>query len=192
MRELIPEFFYLPDFLTNKNKFDFGSTQKGDDVCDVQLPVWANNDPIEFIKRNREALESQFVSENLHNWIDLIFGWKQRGIAAEESMNVYIHLTYDGEVDVDAISDPILRDATIAQINNFGQTPTKLFDKPHPKKTVNQFIFIFLHIVFDSFSQSNISWQYLTADFIYRACYSQFFCSIVYLNKFSVINISEK
>ena len=84
MRELIPEFFYLPDFLTNKNKFDFGTTQKGDDVCDVQLPVWANNDPIEFVKRNREALESQFVSENLHNWIDLIFGWKQRGIAAED------------------------------------------------------------------------------------------------------------
>ena len=136
MRELIPEFFYLPDFLTNKNKFDFGMTQKGDDVCDVQLPVWARNDPIEFIKRNREALESQIVSENLHNWIDLIFGWKQRGIPAEESMNVFIHLTYDGEVDVDAISDPILRDATIAQINNFGQTPTKLFDKPHPKKTV--------------------------------------------------------
>ena len=109
---------------------------RGDDVCDVQLPVWARNDPIEFIKRNREALESQIVSENLHNWIDLIFGWKQRGIPAEESMNVFIHLTYDGEVDVDAISDPILRDATIAQINNFGQTPTKLFDKPHPKKTV--------------------------------------------------------
>lgn len=117
-------------------------TQKGDDVCDVQLPVWARNDPIEFIKRNREALESQFVSENLHNWIDLIFGWKQRGIPAEESMNVFIHLTYDGEVDVDAISDPILRDATIAQINNFGQTPTKLFDKPHPKKTVNNTSFI--------------------------------------------------
>lgn len=149
MRELIPEFFYLPDFLTNKNKFDFGTTQKGDDVCDVQLPVWANNDPIEFIKRNREALESHFVSENLHNWIDLIFGWKQRGIAAEESMNVYIHLTYDGEVDVDAISDPILRDATIAQINNFGQTPTKLFDKPHPKKTVNQFSKFFHNFFYD-------------------------------------------
>ena len=35
-------------------------------------------------------------------------------------MNVFIHLTYDGEVDVDAITDPIMRDATIAQINNFG------------------------------------------------------------------------
>ena len=24
VRELIPEFFYLPDFLKNKSKFDFG------------------------------------------------------------------------------------------------------------------------------------------------------------------------
>ena len=24
VKELIPEFFYLPEFLTNRNKFDFG------------------------------------------------------------------------------------------------------------------------------------------------------------------------
>ncbi len=50
-------------------------------------------------------------------------------------MNMFIHLTYDGEVDVDAIKDPVLRLATIAQINNFGQTPKLLFHRPHPRKT---------------------------------------------------------
>jgi len=43
------------------------------------LPPWANGSVREFITKHREALESDYVSENLHNWIDLIFGYKQRG-----------------------------------------------------------------------------------------------------------------
>lgn len=37
-----------------------------------------------FIARNREALESEYVSSHLHDWIDLIFGHKQRGKPAVE------------------------------------------------------------------------------------------------------------
>jgi hypothetical protein len=37
-------------------------------------------------------------------------------------------------VDVDSITDPVERMSTIAQILNFGQTPTQLFDKPHPRR----------------------------------------------------------
>ena len=46
---------------------------------DVFLPPWAKGSAREFIRKHREALESDFVSENLHHWIDLIFGYKQRG-----------------------------------------------------------------------------------------------------------------
>lgn len=136
VRELIPEFYYLPEFLTNTNKFSLGSTQRDEVVKDVVLPVWAHGDPQEFIRIQREALESKFVSQNLHHWIDLIFGYKQRGQAAVDSLNVFIHITYEGEIDVDAITDPIMRTATISQINNFGQTPSRIFRKPHMQKQV--------------------------------------------------------
>lgn len=48
-------------------------------VGDVVLPPWAKGSAREFIRKHREALESDYVSENLHHWIDLIFGYKQRG-----------------------------------------------------------------------------------------------------------------
>jgi hypothetical protein len=136
VRELIPEFYYLPEFLTNTNNFDLGSTQRDAVVQDVTLPAWAHGDPHEFIRLQRAALESKYVSQNLHHWIDLIFGFKQRGPAAVDALNVFIHITYEGEIDVDAITDPVMRAATISQINNFGQTPSRVFRKPHPQKSV--------------------------------------------------------
>ena len=136
VRELIPEFYYLPEFLSNSNNFDLGSTQREAVVQDVVLPVWAHGDPQEYIRIQRAALESKYVSQNLHHWIDLVFGFKQRGQAAIDSLNVFIHLTYENEVDIDAITDPVMRAATISQINNFGQTPSRVFRKPHPQKTV--------------------------------------------------------
>lgn len=37
------------------------------------------------------------MSAHLHEWIDLIFGYKQRGPAAEEALNVFYYCTYEGE-----------------------------------------------------------------------------------------------
>lgn len=55
----------------------------------------------------RGALESEYVSNNLHNWIDLIFGYKQRGQEAIKAYNLFHPLTYEGMVDIKAISDPL-------------------------------------------------------------------------------------
>ncbi|KAL2642607.1 hypothetical protein R1flu_010194 [Riccia fluitans] len=134
VKELIPEFFYLPEFLENRFKFDFGMKQSGEKVDDVILPPWAKGSSREFVCKHREALESQYVSENLHHWIDLIFGYRQRGKPAVEATNVFFYLTYEGAVDIDSISDPSMKASILAQINHFGQTPRQLFVKPHPKR----------------------------------------------------------
>lgn len=41
VKELIPEFFYLPEFLTNSNNVFFGVKQDGQKLGDVVLPPWA-------------------------------------------------------------------------------------------------------------------------------------------------------
>ncbi|KAI8522961.1 hypothetical protein RHMOL_Rhmol13G0037500 [Rhododendron molle] len=138
VKELIPEFFYMPEFLENRFNLDLGEKQSGEKVGDVVLPPWAKGSAREFIRRHREALESDYVSENLHHWIDLIFGCKQRGKAAEEAVNVFYHYTYEGNVDIDSVTDPAMKASILAQINHFGQTPKQLFLKSHVKRRVDR------------------------------------------------------
>ncbi|XP_074316777.1 protein SPIRRIG-like [Silene latifolia] len=136
VKELIPEFFYMPEFLENRFNLDLGEKQSGEKVGDVVLPPWAKGSVREFIRKHREALECDYVSENLHHWIDLIFGYKQRGKAAEDAVNVFYHYTYEGNVDIDSVTDPAIKASILAQINHFGQTPKQLFQKSHVKRKV--------------------------------------------------------
>lgn len=77
----------------------------GDVIDNVKLPPWASS-VHEFVYMHREvrdvcgylelwfilllcpsrthvqALESEYVTAHLHHWIDLIFGYKQRGLHA--------------------------------------------------------------------------------------------------------------
>lgn len=73
-----------------------------------------------------QALECDYVSAHLHEWIDLIFGYKQQGPPAVEAVNVFHHLFYEGQVDIYNINDPLKETATIGFINNFGQIPKQV------------------------------------------------------------------
>ncbi|XP_027506778.1 neurobeachin isoform X2 [Corapipo altera] len=134
VKELIPEFYYLPEMFVNSNGYNLGIREDENVVNDVDLPPWAKK-PEDFVRINRMALESEFVSCQLHQWIDLIFGYKQRGPEAVRALNVFHYLTYEGSVNLDSITDPVLREAMEAQIQNFGQTPSQLLIEPHPPRS---------------------------------------------------------
>ncbi|KAJ0819058.1 putative transcription factor WD40-like family [Helianthus annuus] len=129
VKELVPEMFYLPEILTNENSIDFGD-KLGDSV---RLPPWAEN-PVDFMHKHQMALESEYVSAHLHEWIDLIFGYKQQGKDAISANNVFFYVTYEGAVDIDKIQDPVQRRAVEDQVAYFGQTPSRLLTVPHISK----------------------------------------------------------
>lgn len=134
VKELIPEWYFLPEMFYNQSDYRLGARDDGKIVSDVELPPWAKS-PEEFVRINRMALESEFVSCQLHQWIDLIFGYKQRGPEAMRATNVFYYLTYEGSVDLETITDPVMREAIENQIRNFGQTPSLLLMEPHPPRS---------------------------------------------------------
>ncbi|XP_072433319.1 neurobeachin a isoform X6 [Chiloscyllium punctatum] len=134
VKELIPEFYYLPEMFVNSNNYNLGIREDGTVVSDVELPMWAKK-PEDFVRINRMALESEFVSCQLHQWIDLIFGYKQRGPEAVRALNVFHYLTYEGSVNLDSITDSGLREAMEVHIQNLGQMPSQLLIEPHPPRS---------------------------------------------------------
>lgn len=85
---------------------------------------------------NKEAMESDYVSRNLHHWIDLIWGYKQTGKEAIKANNVFYYMTYINGIDRDKIQDNALKEALELQIAHFGQIPMQLFWYAHPSKKV--------------------------------------------------------
>lgn len=44
------------------------------------------------------------MSSHLHEWIDLIFGYKQRGEEAVNALNVFYYCTYEGEEELNFLN----------------------------------------------------------------------------------------
>ena len=65
-------------------------------ICSCLLTRMTSAD--NFVWLHRRVLESAAVSADLAGWIDLIFGFKQKGKLAEEALNVFFYVTYEGEI----------------------------------------------------------------------------------------------
>lgn len=134
-RELIPEFYFSEEFLINYNNFDLGISH-GRKVNDVILPEWANS-AIDFIYKMRKALESDYVSSHINNWIDLFWGFKQTGEEAIKADNVYNHDMYKESWTDYSLKNPVRRSEIEATMCHVGQIPNKLFNEPHPTRLQN-------------------------------------------------------
>ena len=110
LREIIPEFFILPEMFINLNKLNFGKLQKNNKenstyqilkkkekkediyVNDVLLPC--DNNPYKFVSQYRIVLEKK--ETKIEDWIDLIFGVNAKYENAIKNNNLYMNYCYDG------------------------------------------------------------------------------------------------
>jgi hypothetical protein len=130
-RELIPEFFCDNVFLLNLNKFNLGKIGNCQ-LNDVEIPPWCH-DTLEFVYLHRKALESEFVRQRIHTWIDLVWGFRQTGAAAVEADNVFYPLLYE-TVWASQNHNPDDQHEIEATLDSCGQIPQQLFFEPHPQQ----------------------------------------------------------
>ena len=141
VRELIPEFYILPELFFNRNNLNLAQNYKDDQnnliiINDVKLPLWCDNNPINFVIKLRRYLETNYIASNLNKWIDLIFGVNQRGEKAEENHNIFQAHTYEKNVKIDSIKDSDSRNALMRQYE-MGVTPFQIFET-ESKNKINQ------------------------------------------------------
>ena len=136
LRELIPEFFYFPEMFYNSNKLNLGMmlTKEGEKLCDdVTMPEWSDGSGYVFISKHKEMLESPEISENIHNWIDLIFGYKQKGKEAKKIYNLFAKESYeDYEDKYKKVDDK--EKFLLCKFMEFGVTPSQLYKSAFNKR----------------------------------------------------------
>ena len=131
VRELIPEFYFLPEMFKNNNNLNLTQDlldSNGEKIIinDVELPPWGNKSPYLFVSEMRKYLERN--KNKINKWIDLIFGTYQKGEKAEEIHNIFQAQTYERMVKIDRIKDIDMRDAMMRLVE-VGVTPLQIFDR---------------------------------------------------------------
>ena len=143
LRELIPELFCMPEILLNNNDFNLGEIRdlsiKTEEVYkniqEVEAPKWSQNNAYTFIQKHRQILESSEVSYCLDEWINIIFGYKQKGIEAHKINNLFNSQTYE---DYESIYDKLSPEEKemAMRMFEFGATPNQIFKNAAPKRRV--------------------------------------------------------
>ena len=141
IRELIPEFFILPEMFLNKNNFNLSQDKLDSEgqkieINDVELPPWSNNRCTTFIVEMRKNLEKNNIKIN--KWVDLIFGHLQKGKKAEENHNIFMLNTYENIVKIENIKEEDEKNA-LMRLVEVGVTPRQLLtSESKARNDINQ------------------------------------------------------
>ena len=140
LRELIPEFFCLPEMFYNMNNLNLGEIydeklKEKKLVNDITLPPWSMNNGYLFVSYHRELLESNEISEKIHEWFNIIFGSKQKGKAAKKIYNLFTEQSYD---IFDEEHKKANAETQIFQKNmvEFGVTPSQILKNDADKRYI--------------------------------------------------------
>ena len=128
VRELIPEFFYMPEIFLNINDINLGKQEDSSIVYNVITPC--NNNSYSFIEIMKRIFENDKISNYLNNWVDLIFGYKARGKDAENAKNVFTEASYQENVNLKKIEEK----SSYLRSVEFGLIPTQIMNKECPKR----------------------------------------------------------
>ena len=177
VREIIPEFFTIPELFLNINNLEFGKIEiqseeinekesesiktkiknnenviidldekiKKKQVEDVELPTWCKDNPYFFVEKFRILFENNKL--NINPWIDITFGYLQRGQKAQGIGNIFSPYAYDGVINLRIKSEELLKNRGENEFKirffEMGVHPTKVFDKKckgNKNKLSNQLI----------------------------------------------------
>ena len=128
VRELIPEFFYLPEIFLNINDLNMGVLENGKKVNNILTPC--HNNPYEFVKTMKTILESNELSNIIQNWVDLIFGYKAKGKEAESSFNLFSEASYQETIDIKKVENK----ESYLRMVEFGLIPSQVMGKECGKR----------------------------------------------------------
>ena len=106
------------------------------DNNDVLMPKWADNNPYNFVTKMKYFLESDRVGNKLNEWIDLIFGYKQKGSNSRISNNIFPPWTYE-TFDIRKIKNDNKNKKNkffYYKLVEQGQTPHQLLNSPFPQR----------------------------------------------------------
>ena len=135
LRELIPEFFCLPELFYNINKLNLGEMGENEKklVQDIALPPWTNNSGYNFINKHREFLESPEISEKINEWINIIFGSKQKGKEAKKIYNLFMKESYE-DYEEEYKKTDLDNKIYLCKLVEFGVTPNQVFKSDTNKR----------------------------------------------------------